>query len=839
MQNLDAVIAQSQLPVSQVIGDVRQQLAKHQRAILQAEPGAGKTTLIPLALLGDVTSNQKIVMLEPRRLAARNAAMRMAEMLGEQVGETVGYRIRNDVKVGPHTRIEVITEGILTRMIQSDPELTGIALIIFDEFHERSLHADLGLALAYEVQSALRDDLSLLVMSATIDTSSVSALLDEAPVIQCEGRRYPVTTEYLMASRANRDRLEQLLPAVKKALIETQGNVLVFLPGVGDILRAQERINDFDFSQEGLPRPEVSVLYGDLNWQQQQKAVRPLPDQRTIILATNIAETSLTIAGIQAVIDSGWMRQSEFEPQRGFNRLVTRRIAKDSAEQRAGRAGRLSAGKCYRLWPESESLAPYSRAEILRSDMAPMVLELAQWGVFEPTELKLLDMPNAGAYQQAQKLLRQLSALDKENRITRTGQQSLKLGVHPRLANMLFQSINMKLVRSACLLAALLEERDILSGDEGRNPDILMRLLLLQREQNKRNTRYQRIMQQATSLQNKLKQLVGSLPTETEADDKTLGLLLAYAYPDRIAQKRGQGYRLANGSGAAFADDFMIDFDWLVAVDISGNDRHGHIRLTAPLDKSDVIEAFGDQVVRQQEHHWNDKLQQVEVENISRYQALVLEREAVREPEPQLLTQGLLAAISKMGVAALPWTPHLRQWQARIERLRSVAEFESLFPDVSEQQLAVTLNDWLAPFIVGKKAIKQITEQDLQQALFSLLDWPQQQQLDELMPTHWPVPSGSKITLDYMQGEQPILAVKLQEMFGVKESPRVAQNRIAVVVHLLSPARRPLQITQDLANFWSHGYDDVKKEMKGRYPKHPWPDDPLTAVATRKTKHRQ
>lgn len=834
-------LKQTGLPIVDKLDRVCSVLSKQNNLVLQAEPGAGKTTLVPLALLDVISEEKKIIILEPRRLAARNAAVRMAELLGEQVGGIVGYRIRNDVKVSHKTRIEVITEGILTRMLQSDPELKDVGLVIFDEFHERSLDADLGLAFSIEVQQNLRDDLKLLVMSATLDTKAVAKLLDNAPIINCEGRSYSVVVEYL-PTKSKFDWLNTLTIAIRQAINNTESSkanqdILVFLPGIGEINKAKQSLEILFDSSDNI---EILSLYGDLPFAQQRQVLLPIANSRKIILATNIAETSVTIEGVGWVIDSGLMRQSAFDPNVGFNRLSTLKISKASAIQRSGRAGRLGPGYCIRLWPESESLRSEAQPEILREDLASFVLELALWGVSEPSDLKLLDMPNQGMHKQAQELLRSLNAIDQNNKITSHGKRLSKLAAHPRIAHMLVESLELGATEYACILAAMLEEKDLLQGEQRNNPDFMARINSLFDTRSSSHIKRQ-ILQQSKRFLSKLKRLDGyslSKQQTPESSKHLTAILLAMVFPDRIAQQRGSGYRLANGSGAIANDDFSISDDFLVIVKLGGQGKIPKIFQTIGISLVELEQYFSKLMIEKQQIEWDDKSQTVKAESRVQLGELLISSKSLNNPDASLISKGLIKGVVKKGIASLPWNKELRQWQSRINRLRQFNNYSIQFPDMSDQHLLNTITDWLGLYIEGFNKLSQITTDVFEQALKAQLDWPLKQKLDELMPLSIKVASGSKIKLDYDQGNKPVLAVKLQEMFGQMQTPSVAGGQLPVVVHLLSPARRPLQITEDLESFWVNGYIEVKKQMKGKYPKHPWPDDPLQAVATRYTKKR-
>ncbi len=834
-------LKKTNLPIVTRIDDIRQSITENSNLVLKAEPGAGKTTIVPLALLDLVPETKKILLLEPRRLAARNAAGRMAELLDEVPGKTVGYRIRNETKVSPTTRIEVITEGILTRMLQSDPELPNVGLIIFDEFHERSLDADLGLAFSFEVQQTLREDLKLLVMSATLDTSRISQLLNQSPTIECEGRCFPVNIDYL-PPKQNFDWLNALVVAVKQAIqLPAQDNgqdILIFLPGVSEIHRAKNRIEESFQERTDI---DFLTLYGDLPFAKQRAVLLPGGKNRKVIFSTNIAETSVTIEGVSCVIDSGLMRQSAFDPNVGFDRLHTRKISMASAIQRSGRAGRTGPGYCYRLWSESDTLRTETLPEILRADLAPFVLNLALWGTNQVADLKLLDIPNQGVLNQAHSLLVSIKALDKDGRITPHGTMLLTLGVHPRIAHMLLESKKYGASELACLLAAVLEEKDLFHGEQRNNPDFVARIERLLA--NKHPDQFEKqLYKQSNILSRKLKKygvFSSDINGKIEALLHLVPVLLAMVFPDRIAQRRGNGYRLTNGSGAMVNENFNIADDFLVVVKLGGQGKIPRIFQAAGISLSELNDYFSDLIIESDVVFWDDKSQMVKGEKNLKLGELVLKSQPIHDLEPALLSEGLLNGIAKIGISALPWTKELRQWQARVQILRQMDVFQNEFPDVSDSSLMSSMDKWFAPYLTGLRKLTQLTPAILKQALNNMLDWPQQKKLDELMPLTIKVTSGSNIKLDYLSGTKPILAVKLQEMFGEKQTPRVANGQLPVLLHLLSPARRPLQITEDLASFWVNSYEEVKKQMRGKYPKHPWPDNPLEAQATRFTTHRK
>jgi len=824
------------LPILEVIDELCAKFCNNQNIVLEAAPGAGKTSIVPLYLLKEIASTQKILLLEPRRLAARNAAVRLAELLGEPVGNTVGFRIRNETLVSDSTRIEVITEGILVRMLQSDPELADVGLIIFDEFHERSLESDLGLAFSLEVQQTLRDDLKLLVMSATLEIDSIASLLNNAPQIKSEGRSFPVDIDY-MPPRKNSDWSSVLIPAVQKILEinshESQ-DILVFLPGIAEIKFAQKLLLPLS---EKDPKIEIMLLYGDLPFSQQKQVFSPVTNKIKIILSTNIAETSVTINGVGAVIDSGLMRQSAFDPNVGFNRLRTNKISKASATQRCGRAGRLGPGFCIRLWSESESLREQNLPDILRHDLTPFALELANWGIVDSKELKLLDQPSDGILKQARRLLEDLEAVNKQLIITSHGKKINSLGVHPRIAHMILESVPLGLAELACLIAVMLEEKDVFFGERRNNSDFMSRLTFILAAQNNNHT-YKHIFTQSKNLFVKLKNqtnLANYKQYSLAHSVDRAAELLARAFPDRIAQKRGNGYRLSNGSGAISDEQIIEDNQFIVAIKLGGHSQTAKIFQSIILNREDLEALFQLKIIEQPQIRWDDASESVRASVERRYGALCLSTTVMNNPNRELVVQGLIQGIRKKG---LPWTPPLRQLQARVEMLRQQTNMSNQFSDFSDENLDRTLEHWLSPFIQGLTKLNQISSQKLAEGLQSQLDWNSQQLLNQLMPVEIEVASGSKVKLDYCQGDKPVLAVKLQEMFGEKKTPKVAGGLLPVVIHLLSPARRPLAITEDLQSFWANGYLDVKKEMKGGYPKHPWPGNPLPAIATRFTKAR-
>ena len=820
------------LPIDPLLPDIRARLLTDNALVVQAPPGAGKTTRVPLALLDEPwLKGFKIVMLEPRRLAARTAARHMASELGEGVGATVGYRVRMDTRVGPKTRLEIVTEGVLTRLIQGDPALSAYGAVIFDEFHERSLQADLALALCLEARSAFRAGLKLIVMSATLDAAPVAQLMGGAAVLTSEGRMYPVETRYL----PGRER-EQLLPqvqlAVAQALAEESGSLLVFLPGVGEIRRLEQRLRE-RVDADVL----IAPLYGDLDNTTQDRAIEPPPPgKRKVVLATSIAETSLTIEGIRVVVDAGRMRVPRFDPVSGMSRLATVRVSRASADQRRGRAGRLEPGVCYRLWRESEQLAPANTPEILAADLAGLVLELASWGATKAGDLRWLDAPPEAAYSQARELLGELGALDREGRITAHGRELLRLPLHPRLAHMVIRGKALGWGWLACDLAALLSERDPLRLPAGETQaDVHLRLQLMQRNDSESRSRTRLLHTAAADLRS----TIGVAKRDAEAGDE--GVLLALAYPDRIAQRRpGETprYLLANGRGALLTEgDTLSKSSWLAVAQLDGEAREARIFLAARLRRDDILQHFSAEITSGESVSWDEANGAVLARRQKRLGALVLEDAAAEAVSPDAVAHALLQAVRQRGLSVLPWTPALRNLQARILFLRRVLGDE--WPDVSDAALLTGLDAWLAPWMQGMSRLSHLERLPLNDAFLGLLDHRKRKALEEFAPTHIKVPSGSDIRVEYTEGETPVLKVRLQELFGLADTPRIAQGRVPVMLHLLSPAQRPVQVTQDLKGFWQRTWPEVKKELKGRYPKHPWPEDPLSAPATGGARRRR
>jgi len=816
---------------------LRAALAGHRDAVLQAAPGAGKSTLVPLALLAEPWMRQRrLLLLEPRRVAARAVAQRMAWLLQEPVGATVGYRMRLDTRVSRATRIEVITEGVLARMLQEDPELPGVGCVIFDEFHERSLQADTGLALCIDARTQLAASFRLLVMSATLEGARVAALLGDAPIVAVPGRQFPVEINYagrglplLPGSGESPERL--VAQTVRRALAETAGDLLVFLPGAGEIRRVQGLLGDL-----AAPGLQMLALYGDLAAQEQDAALAGhQPGLRRIVLATNIAETSVTIPGVTVVVDSGLVRRSRFDPATGMSRLELMRITRASAEQRAGRAGRTQPGVCYRLWSEGAhaSLAAHTTPEIAEADLAPLALELAQWGAADVQALKWLDAPAAPLLQQARELLQRLSALDAKGSITAMGRRMAALPVHPRLAHMLLAA-----GAQAAELAALLSDRDLLRGaGAARDADLRSRLDMLRGERGGGDAdrgALERVRRSAAQLRRL---------APASGDDATPGSLLALAFPDRVAQRRGASggrYLLSNGRGAAFAGQAgLAAQEYLVAVQLDDHDREARIDLAAPITRAEIEARFAAQIVDEEQVSWDPRTAAVLARRLRRFEALVLDDHPLPQIPAQLAASAMLGGIRQLGIEALPWDRDTRNLQARLEFVRHL-ELAPLpdWPASDAAALAGDLEHWLAPWLEGITRREHLARLPLKEALLARLDAAQRRALDELAPRELAVPSGSRIRIDYVDDNAPCIEVRLQEVFGLAATPRIGGNRVPVTFKLLSPAQRPVQITRDLAGFWRSSYVEVRKEMRGRYPRHHWPEDPMQAAPSRGARRR-
>jgi ATP-dependent helicase HrpB len=828
-------------PITPLLPDIVASLAERPRLVLEAPPGAGKTTQVPLALL-DATwmGGGRIIVLEPRRIAARAAATFMAAQLGEQVGETVGYRIRFESRVGPRTRIEVVTEGILGRMIQDDPGLEGVDAIVFDEFHERHLAGDLGAALALDVQASLRPELRLLVMSATLDGERIARWLD-APRLSSPGRSFPVAIVHPPA-RPQETVEQHLTRTVLQALRENPGDVLAFLPGRREIERARGMLEKHDAL-------EVVALHGELSLAEQQLALAPAdPGVRRVVLATNVAESSVTLPGIRAVVDAGLAREPRFDPQSGFTRLETVAISQASADQRAGRAGRVAEGTAYRLWPQSRRLEPARTAEIEQAELSGLALELAGWG---SDDLPWLDAPPAGAMSQARDLLRRLGALDASSAITRLGRDMLVLGAAPRLAAAALRAPPERRALVADLLA-LTEARSPLRGEQGRTDDFRQRVaaLHLWRDAGPRGARAGSAdvgalaaIEKASSGWRRrlnLRSAASGVP-----DSHAVGDLLVHAFPDRVARRdEGQPmrYQLANGRGARLHESSaLLGEPWLVILDLRLDARDSLVFAAAPFDPDVLERDHADRFITERVLRWDDERQIAEAFEERRFDALIMSRKAIPVTGNDAMP-ALFAAIRARGIASLPWSDNARRLRARIGALHAWRP-ELNLPDVADATLLMSMETWLSPYLSGKRRLEALQPAELSEALSAMLDYEQRRALDAHAPEELKVPSGMTRRLEYGTrdddaGAPPVLAVKLQELFGLADTPRVGDGRVAVMLHLLSPAGRPIQVTQDLAGFWNRTYPEVKKELKGRYPRHPWPDDPWTAAATHRAKPR-
>lgn len=819
------------LPIDALLPEVLCALAQQSALVLQAPPGSGKTTRVPLALLGaDFLGEKRIVMLEPRRLAARSAARFMASLLGEDVGRTVGYRTRLDTKVSRDTKIEVVTEGILTRLLQADATLSDYGVVIFDEFHERSLQADLGLALVRECQQVLRDDLRLIVMSATLDAVAMTRVLGEVPVLSCQGQVFPVELRYRALGKEER-LPDSMARVIRDVVAQESGSVLVFLPGEGEIRRVSEVLH------EQLPADVVlAPLYGQLSADEQDRAISPAPQgKRKVVLATSLAETSLTIEGIRVVIDAGLLRVPQYDPNSAMTRLVTQRVSAANAEQRRGRAGRVCPGICIRLWSEDEQqrLQPFAPPEILQADLTGMVLELAQWGVRDPATLAWLDQPPAANWAQARDLLQQLDALDQKGHVTAHGKNMIKLGLPPRLSHMVLRGRQLGLGKLAGELAALLSERDVLPHAHGA--DIHDRIALLRGEMELARVDRGRLR----LLREGAQRLAEKSATVRSEKNEDAGLLLAFAYPDHIAQRRNGSearFLLSNGRGAFLPpEDRLAREPWLVAAELDGKAREARIFLAAPVSLAALEEAAAALIHDSECVSWDVVTQAVLARRQRRLGALVLEDKPLASASAEKMQAVFCAALREAGSSVLPWTDELRQWQARVQLMHTLEPEQ--WPTVSDVALLATLEQWAAPFLEGITRFSHLPKFALREALFSRLDWSAQQRLEKELPTRLTVPSGSAIAIDYTAEHDPVLSVKLQEMFGQLTTPMLANGRVPLTIHLLSPAQRPVAVTQDLASFWKNAYGDVRRDVRGRYPRHPWPEDPFTAVAQRGVKH--
>jgi ATP-dependent helicase HrpB len=824
------------LPIDPALPELTRALRVANAAVLVAPPGAGKTTRVPLVLAAEPWAREKkLLVLEPRRLAARAAAARMAATLREAVGASVGYRVRFGSKVSAATRIEVVTEGVFTRLVLDDPSLAGVAAVLFDEFHERSLDGDLGLALARDVQQGLRADLKLLVMSATLDGARVGKLLGDAPLIESAGRAFPVETRYL--GRDARAPVEpQVADAVGRALRAEAGSLLVFLPGAAEIRRSEallrERVGDHAI--------DIVPLHGALDANVQDWAIAPAqPGRRKVVLATSIAETSLTIEGVRVVIDCGLARVPRYEPDVGLTRLETVRVSRASADQRRGRAGRTEPGVCYRLWdePQTAALEPANRPEILAADLSGLVLDLAHWGVADPAQLAFLDPPPAAALTQAKALLGELHAIDRAGRITEEGRRLRELPLPPRLARMVVDAAAAGEAGRAAEIAVVLTERAL----GGNDVDLGHRLDALRRDRSKRANDARAMARRWAEIAKGNSSPVARQCREQArgGEDLSVGALLALAYPDRVAKNRGAGgaFLLANGRGANVdAASALARAPFLAVAEITGTAAQGRIVLAAPLTLAEIEAQFADRIESRDEIAFDAASASLRARRLRRLGSIALAEQPLTVVADDASARMLAQAAARLGIERLPWTKPLQQWRDRVMFLRRAEGDE--WPDLSDAALAATAVDWLAPALAGKTALGELASDDLAHALQGSLPWTLRRRLDAEAPTHFTAPSGSSVPIDYEAQEGPKLAIRVQELFGLDRHPSIAAGRVPLVVELLSPAHRPVQVTRDLPGFWRGSYAAVKAEMKGRYPRHPWPDNPLSAVPTRRAKPR-
>ena len=835
------------LPIDDALPALRAALRHGTRAVLVAPPGAGKTTRVPLALREEAWVHGRIVMLEPRRLAARAAAHHMARLLSENVGDTVGYRVRLDSRVSARTRIEVVTEGVLTRMLRDDATLDGVSCVLFDEFHERNLHGDLGLALTLHAGRVVRDDLRVVVMSATLDAAPVAALLGDAPVIESHGRLHPVQTRY-RAAREGQRADAAAASAVRAALAEDAGDVLVFLPGQGEIARTAQLLDDVGGGVDVMP------LYGAMPLDDQDRAIQPSPaGRRKVVLATSIAETSLTIEGVRVVIDSGLARVPRFDARSGMTRLTTTRVSRAAADQRRGRAGRLGPGVCYRLWSEGDDaqLLAHRTPEMLEADLAPLALELAAAGIDDARELPWLDAPPEGALRQGQTLLRELDAIDADGRITPHGREIAALGAHPRLAHLVARGSALGHLTLACDVAALLGERDLFDRDAAAgDADLVDRVVALRDGETARRyradrARLQRVRQEADALARafgRRERQDAVTPAAGRGHDEiaaTVGLLVALAYPDRLARQRSGEpgrYLMRNGRGATFAVAQTLGAaPWLAIADVDGDPRESRIWMAAAIDERDVMAQFGAQTTDELVRQWDAERRVLRLTRVTRLGAITLRERRETAPSADEAASALMSVVRDEGMMVL-------RWEERALRLRERLAFahacDAAYPDVSDAALFASLDAWLHPALLSLGSLDALARVDVADALLALLPWNLRDRLERLAPTHIVVPSGSRLPISYADPDAPSLAVRLQELFGLAETPRVGEGRVPITLELLSPAHRPVQVTRDLAGFWARSYFDVRKDLRGRYPKHHWPENPLEAQATARAKRR-
>lgn len=818
------------LPIDSILASFLETLAQTKNVVLVAPPGAGKTTRVPLALLNEPwINNGKIILLEPRRLAAYGAAQRMADILGEKVGETVGLRVRLGSKISAKTRIEVVTEGVFARMILDDPELSGISAVIFDEFHERSLDADFGLALALDAQSGLREDLRITVMSATLDGARVASLLGTsqgpAPIIESEGRIFPIETRYIGRNPAKRLE-EDVTASICMALREETGSILVFLPGQGEIRRTEALLRDsLSVNTKWEQNVDIAPLYGQLERSAQQLAIQPSPTgRRKVVLATSIAETSLTIEGVRVVIDTGLSRVPRYEPDIGITRLETVRSSRAATDQRRGRAGRTQPGICLRLWAEAANgaFSPFSQPEILSADLAPLLLDCAAWGVDDPTKLSFLDPPPVPAIIEARRLLQSLGALDSDNRITDLGRSLQSLPLPPRLARMIIKAREVGEAATAAEIAAVLVER----GLGGNSIDLSDRINQFRRDRSPRAY--------------EMRRLASIWSGKNQQSAHSIGRVIALAYPDRIAKLRGKegAYVLANGRGAMIdPSDSLAREPFLAVAEITGSAASARIISAAPITRNEIEQCVGAEIVESIETTFDINAKALRSRRIKRLGAIHLEQHTLPTLANNNGANILAKGIADLGISQLPWSKGLEQWRTRIAFLRQSEDNTALWPNLTDEALKASINTWLAPYLTEITSLSNLSSETLEIALKALLPWDAQQLLDKEAPTHFVAPTGSRIPIDYT-GDTPSIAIRVQELFGLDSHPTIANGRIALTLELLSPAHRPIQITRDLPGFWQGSWSSVRSEMRGRYPKHPWPEDPASAAATTRAKPR-
>lgn len=812
----------NQLPIDSVLPLLLQTLERSITVVLSAEPGAGKTTRVPLALLDQTwLQGKRIVMLEPRRMAARRAAEYMAGIMGEKVGGNVGYSIRGETRVSRSTRLEIVTEGILTRRIQSDPALSDVGLVIFDEFHERSIHADTGLALTLSIQEHLRNDARILLMSATLDGLRLSDFLGQAPVIRSQGRSFPITTQYLERP-ADGPPESLVVSAIRRALFKDDGDILVFLPGQREIRKVAGKLAESGLADNIL----VHLLFGEASPERQQEALTPSrPGFRKVILSTNIAETSVTIEGVRVVIDSGMARTARFDPRRGMSGLDTVMISKASADQRRGRAGREAPGVCYRLWTEAQhaQLPEFTTPEILVADLAPLALELARWGSPDGEGLRFLDPPPQAHLSQAKALLTRLGATDQQGRLTQHGKSLCEVPAHPRLSHMMIRGKEIGAAATACEVAALLEDR---VAGKNTGIELYSRWLIFRSPRPEEKPTAERLKLQAGLFRS----AVGV--NERDAQEGRLGQLLALAYPDRVGKRRSGSdgrYLLSGGVGAFLPKESGLGREAYLAVgEVEGSGKEVRIRMAEPISEMEIRELFSDQIMLVEEIRWDEREEAVTARRIERLGEIELTVSAITPP-PELATEAMIEGLRLLGLQALPWTSRAYSLRDRADWARSFSLVPANFPDLSDSALVSTLDSWLKPFLGGVTSRSQLSRLNFGDIVEAIFTYDQLRLLDTLAPVQLEVASGSRISIEYRPGENPVLPVRIHEMFGQRETPAVGGGKVKVTLHLLSPARRPLAITQDLPNFWKNVYPQVRKEMRGRYPKHDWPEDPANA----------